>query len=158
MMVQWLVAIAIAHPSLDGLWTLDRAASEDADPLLAAMGAGWLERQLLRTTTPSHEIQLTDDGGTIVVRSGPYRRTDELHFDGQRREVDYPLVGKAVVWHRSDETGVTTWAQLPLRDGTVAVLRSTRSRITDQSMLLHMVLTLHDGRTLSAKRYFVADH
>ncbi|MBX2802870.1 MAG: hypothetical protein KTR31_34630 [Myxococcales bacterium] len=148
------VARAPMGADLAGTWRLDKSASEAMDEILLAMGANWFERQILKTSTPNHEIVPSEDMFTVIVRSGPYKRVDEMPLDNVERSVDYAIVGTAHVRGRMEGDAVWTGARLTFRDGTEGMLESTRRRKDADTMLLVMRLTKADGTVLEANRIF----
>lgn len=74
--------------SLSGVWSLDRAASQDTSEVLKAQGVSWAQRQAAAGMDMT--LTLEDRGTTLKVHQVTSARTQtyELTLDGVERQLD----------------------------------------------------------------------
>ena len=78
-LVMWSSFLALAAPAADGptpsavpavlngAWQLDAKASEPLDPILKALGYGWLARRIMRALAVKQKIRTTAKGVAVRV-------------------------------------------------------------------------------------------
>lgn len=149
-----LLANALANPSFNGVWKLDRDASDGVSHILEAQGLSWVERTLAERGTPTHAITWSPDHAQVQIVSGWYRRTDELPLDGAPRTVELSGVGPATLTSWMRDGAWITRAEITTRDGQPAVIDSLRRLSADDTLRLTMSITVAKGPPLTAERVF----
>lgn len=142
----------MAHRGLAGTWLLDKEASEDMDPLLAALGRSRMKRALAkRIKTVVHEVTVSEAGISIRIKAGPMDETSELLF-GQAGET-FVVGGTATVTARLDGSEVVAEGDMEI-DGVAARFRTERSLQDADTTLIVRSLELEGAEPVSVRRIF----
>ena len=148
-----LLSLAFAA-DLSGVWSLDTAASDPVDAILAASGASWLERQAAGSMSVTQTITQSPERVVLDIDSTFKDRREELVPDGVERETPAKN-GTAHTRCFWKDDALVSVSRVPTATGTTIVLTATRT-VEDAGRTLRQRLEVvqPDGSVLKADRVY----
>lgn len=141
-----------AEPGLAGVWSLDAAASDSVDPLLAALGRSKMERSMAKRITEVTHTVVLGDGWVEVTNANRFRTSTSRTTIGETSTVD--SMGKSMdVLTTIVDGRVTTKATTELKDGP-ALMETSRGLTDPTTTELVITLTPKDGAPIVVRRVF----
>lgn len=164
-MLGWVLMawMRLSGPALaadfNGDWILDAAASESNDPLLAALGVGWMPRQFAKRLAVRQEIHDLGDRVTIDVHTSLRNSHYDLKVDGVTRSEE-PEVGRhALASHRRVGKDVLlSTVAITFNDGSTATMNIRRELVDAGRSMAQITTLLRPGEPpLTVLRVFRLD-
>jgi hypothetical protein len=150
-----LAALALAaNPDFSGSWSLDLAASDSVDPILAAQGVGWAERQAAKSLTATQHIRQSTSTLTIDIESAVIDKTEVLPLDGSPQSGTTrdgkPRVARTT-WQGS---ALVTTAVVTAPEGAQQMTLARTLEDGNNTLRQHITLKLADGTTYEVDRIY----
>ena len=147
-----------ANPiDLSGTWVLDYKASDPMDDLLKAEGFSVIERRLYAHVGVTLTIQQKSEQVVIHVQTAVVNDDEVLRTDGTQQSREVFHIGHVVSRTHWDDGGkaLITLTELKAGDGSPANGTVKRTLADNgRSLLQHLTLQLHDGRTIKVKAVY----
>lgn len=138
---------------LSGTWTLDKAASSDITPLLAAEGASAIERGLVARMSVTQVIDDTGDRIHLELQSALRNKSMDLVLDGVERTEPGDHGPTQATHVRGPDGVVTSTLRFEARVGAPAVL-VIRREVQGDALRQQLTLTIEGQPPVQALRVF----
>ncbi len=150
----WLAGALAGAPRIDGIWDLDRSASQSLDPILVLQGASWVERRVAGRVAITQTIRAVEEGYSITLASSVYERSFTAVPDGEVRPYSAPRMNARSLETTWQGEVLITETVLILADGTIARAREERRLVDETTLEMMVVLEPEGGETIRVRRLF----